>query len=250
MTPEAGLHLDKARQCLANAKVILGVDLANDAGRNAYLAAFHAAQALIFERTGKCSKTHQGVHSEFHRLAKTECASSGDSLLTFPNGVAVSGSCADDTRTYSVRTLPVTTPAVRFTRSVCRCLRDRQGQRRAPLGRRCARSRWTRVHPIEEAPNWEPNGVTRQVRFSEEPGTNGRMGERAWHRRETRRQTENTSISLSGGKNPAYSPTTVFLGTQGNRALPSVIPVSSPQFSRCRPVRRGMPLGGWAGGRA
>jgi uncharacterized protein (UPF0332 family) len=74
VTPEAGLHLDKARQCLANAKVNLGVHLANDAGRNAYLAAFHAAQALIFERTGKCAKTHQGVQSEFHRLAKTECA--------------------------------------------------------------------------------------------------------------------------------------------------------------------------------
>ena len=66
------------------------------------------------------------------------------------------------------------------------------------------------THPIEDAPNWEPDGVTLQVRFCEEPGTNGRMGEIAWHRRETRRQTENTNISLSGGKNPAYSPTTVF----------------------------------------
>jgi len=32
------------------------------------------------------------------------------------------------------------------------------------------------------------------------------MGEIAWHRRETRRQTENTNFTLSGGKNPAYSP--------------------------------------------
>ena len=62
------------------------------------------------------------------------------------------------------------------------------------------------THPIEDAPNWEPDGVTLQVRFCEEPGTNGRMGEIAWHRRETRRQTENTNFTLSGGKNPSYSP--------------------------------------------
>jgi hypothetical protein len=66
-----------------------------------------------------------------------------------------------------------------------------------------------RTHPIEDAPNWEPDGVTLLVRFGEEPGTNGRMGEIAWHRRETRLQTENTNISLSGGNNPSYSPTTV-----------------------------------------
>lgn len=33
---------------------------------------FHAAQALIFEQTGKVAKTHQGVQSEFHRLAQHE----------------------------------------------------------------------------------------------------------------------------------------------------------------------------------
>jgi uncharacterized protein (UPF0332 family) len=50
----------------------LGIRLTNDAGRNAYLAAFHAAQALIFERTGKPAKTHSGVRSEFARLAKDD----------------------------------------------------------------------------------------------------------------------------------------------------------------------------------
>ena len=38
----------------------------------AYLAAFHTSQALIFERTGKAAKTHQGVQSELHRLALNE----------------------------------------------------------------------------------------------------------------------------------------------------------------------------------
>jgi hypothetical protein len=34
------------------------------------------------------------------------------------------------------------------------------------------------------------------------------MAEILWHRRETRRQTENTNFCLNGGKAPAYSPTT------------------------------------------
>src|ERR1700757_3957150 len=32
----------------------------------------HAAQALIFDRTGKIAKTHSGVRSEFARLAKDD----------------------------------------------------------------------------------------------------------------------------------------------------------------------------------
>lgn len=44
------------------------------AGREAYLAAFHAAQALIAERTGKDAKTHRGVHVQFARLTRNEPA--------------------------------------------------------------------------------------------------------------------------------------------------------------------------------
>ena len=69
MTPEAVRYLDKAEKCISNAKASLTINLTNDAGRSAYLAAFHAAQALIFERTGKITKTHKGVHTEFARLA-------------------------------------------------------------------------------------------------------------------------------------------------------------------------------------
>ncbi|WP_114857834.1 HEPN domain-containing protein [Azospirillum brasilense] len=72
MSPEAAAYLDKARQCLGYARINLTVDLGNDAGRNAYLAAFHAAQSLIFERTGKVAKTHQGVQAEFTRLTKDD----------------------------------------------------------------------------------------------------------------------------------------------------------------------------------
>ena len=72
MTPEAIAYLEKARKCLSNAHASLGIGLSNDAGRSAYLAAFHTSQALIFERTGKAAKTHQGVQSELHRLALNE----------------------------------------------------------------------------------------------------------------------------------------------------------------------------------
>ena len=48
------------------------VHYADEAGRAAYLAGLHAAQALIFERTDKVIKRHRGVHNEFRRLTKGE----------------------------------------------------------------------------------------------------------------------------------------------------------------------------------
>jgi uncharacterized protein (UPF0332 family) len=72
VTPEAKGHLDKARQCLTRGRTILAAGIGEDAGRNAYLAAFHAAQALIAERTGMDVKTHRGVHAQFARLTRNE----------------------------------------------------------------------------------------------------------------------------------------------------------------------------------
>jgi uncharacterized protein (UPF0332 family) len=68
LTPEAARFLDKARRLLAEAEAMLGIGLADAAGRTAYLAGFHAAQALIFERTGRAVKTHRGAQAEFLRL--------------------------------------------------------------------------------------------------------------------------------------------------------------------------------------
>ena len=72
MTPEAADHLRKARSCLGRARVILGAEVPEVAAREAYLAAFHAAQALIVERTRKEAKTHKGAHTEFARLTRGE----------------------------------------------------------------------------------------------------------------------------------------------------------------------------------
>lgn len=74
MTPEAADHLEKPRHCLSRARVILASDVPEVAGREAYLAAFHAAQALIAERTGKDARTHRGVHVQFARLTRDEPA--------------------------------------------------------------------------------------------------------------------------------------------------------------------------------
>lgn len=46
--------------------------IGDDAERAAYLGAFHAEQAFIFERTGKVAKTHNGVHSQFLKLARDQ----------------------------------------------------------------------------------------------------------------------------------------------------------------------------------
>ena len=72
MTPEASAFLAKAQHLLAEADTMLGVGLNDAAGRTAYLAGFHAAQALIFERTGKVFKSHRGVQTEFLRLTKDD----------------------------------------------------------------------------------------------------------------------------------------------------------------------------------
>ena len=72
MKPETERYLDKARQGLNEARAVAGIELAEAAGRAAYLAMFHAAQALIFERIGKVPKTHHGLHAQFSRLARHE----------------------------------------------------------------------------------------------------------------------------------------------------------------------------------
>ena len=72
MTPEADRFLQHAEKHLERGHTMLGVHLNDDAARAAYLAAFHAAQAVIFERTGKVAKTHRGVQNEFLRLTKDD----------------------------------------------------------------------------------------------------------------------------------------------------------------------------------
>lgn len=72
MTSEAQQFLDKAFRCWEEACQIAAIGLYENASRSAYLAAFHAAQALIFERARRVVKTHSGVRAEFARFAKED----------------------------------------------------------------------------------------------------------------------------------------------------------------------------------
>lgn len=71
MRPEAARALDKDRECLADATLYQPL-VPRIAGREAYLAAFHAAEALLFERTGKIAKTHRGLRAQFALLSRDE----------------------------------------------------------------------------------------------------------------------------------------------------------------------------------
>jgi uncharacterized protein (UPF0332 family) len=70
--PEAADYLAKARECLDAAIKINELSLPQVAAKEAYLAAFHAAHALIFETTGKVVKSHGGMRTMFAQVAKDD----------------------------------------------------------------------------------------------------------------------------------------------------------------------------------
>ena len=72
MTPEASQSLNIARQHLAAADASIGLPIPFVAAREAYLAGYHAAMAFVVEKTGRLTKTHSGLRSEFARLARSD----------------------------------------------------------------------------------------------------------------------------------------------------------------------------------
>ena len=77
MKPESAKFVEQANIVLARADVMLDVGLNEDAARAAYLASFHVAQAYIFERSDRISKTHHGVQREFFRLTREDARVDG-----------------------------------------------------------------------------------------------------------------------------------------------------------------------------
>jgi uncharacterized protein (UPF0332 family) len=69
VTPEAACFLVKARDRLLKAQEMLE-NWPDEAGRASYLAAFHAAQALIFESTGRVVRPRAEVQAQFGRLVR------------------------------------------------------------------------------------------------------------------------------------------------------------------------------------
>ena len=73
MKAESAAFLRKAREFLDKACNELNVlRYSDEAGRAAHLAGLHAAQALIFERSGLVIKRHRGVQRELGRLTKDD----------------------------------------------------------------------------------------------------------------------------------------------------------------------------------
>ncbi len=72
MKPECAAYIDKARSQLSSARNLVRDGYANEAGRATYLATFNAAQAYIYDHTGKAAKTHAGVRSQFAQLSTLE----------------------------------------------------------------------------------------------------------------------------------------------------------------------------------
>jgi uncharacterized protein (UPF0332 family) len=70
--PQVAAFLEKSRELLEHAETMLSVGLHEDAGRTAYLAGYHAAQALVFEMHGRVFKKHATVQGEFGRLVKDD----------------------------------------------------------------------------------------------------------------------------------------------------------------------------------
>ena len=69
---EVERQIAKARDSLVFARYALAGDYVEEAGRSAYMAAFHAAMAFVAARSGKSPKTHSGTRGEFARLARDE----------------------------------------------------------------------------------------------------------------------------------------------------------------------------------
>ncbi len=72
MKAESAAFVEQANIVLTRAEIMLRAGLNEDAARAAYMAGFHVAQAYIFERTDKTSKSHKGVQTEFFRLTKDD----------------------------------------------------------------------------------------------------------------------------------------------------------------------------------
>jgi uncharacterized protein (UPF0332 family) len=65
--------LQKSHEFLAKAQDLLDAHhWPDEAGRAAYLAGFHVAQAFLFDSASKVFKSHKGVQKEFLRLTKDD----------------------------------------------------------------------------------------------------------------------------------------------------------------------------------
>lgn len=72
MNPIAADLLARAERDLRNSSAIAFIPIPEVAAREAYMATFHVAQALVVERTGRSPKTHSGVRHAFGQIVIRE----------------------------------------------------------------------------------------------------------------------------------------------------------------------------------
>jgi uncharacterized protein (UPF0332 family) len=70
--PEARDAMEQARRCLDTARLIADRPVPEVVGKLAYLAAYHAANALIASRRGKVARTHTGTRTVLAELARED----------------------------------------------------------------------------------------------------------------------------------------------------------------------------------
>ena len=152
--PETALFLEKSHELLERADTMMGVDLTDDAGRAAYLAGLHAAQAFIFETTGRVFKRHSGVQREFSRLVKDDPRVDAACGRSFP---ALTNS----------KPLPIISPApVRTCRQRPRARRSKPRGGLSNVSRVCSRrmDRQRQPHPNQTPPDENPRPRGRRSR--------------------------------------------------------------------------------------
>jgi uncharacterized protein (UPF0332 family) len=74
MKPESGRIPAKARKTLDDGKAVLAIQLWELAAREAYMAAFTAARAYLYETAGATPKTHAGVRLLFGKAVQSDPA--------------------------------------------------------------------------------------------------------------------------------------------------------------------------------
>jgi uncharacterized protein (UPF0332 family) len=70
MSPESTDYLGTAQWSLDEARAILEAGHFEIASREAYAAALNAARAIIYEKTGKVTKTHSGARAQLYKLIR------------------------------------------------------------------------------------------------------------------------------------------------------------------------------------
>ena len=119
MTPTVRDYLKRARHFLVRAREMLELTWADDASRAAYMAGFHAAHALVFEKTGRTPKTHSGLQGMFYQVAHDNPAFTVEHLRFLNVGYNLKSEADYDIGPEAIVSMDEAAEAVRMSESFC-----------------------------------------------------------------------------------------------------------------------------------